>query len=178
MAIEKRTLSGNNPKLTIDLVEMFGQRVPDSEAFRQGVGQAIIDKIRERTAEKIDRSGKRFRNYSKRYAESEDFKIHGKSKTDPNLKLTGDMLAFIDVISTSRNTITLGWDDNDEAAKAHGHITGAPQGPKVKRDFFGLPDKEYKSLTSEFSVPSEEPTSTEVGLLSTLVTLRELFSDG
>lgn len=178
MAIESRKLSGKNPKLVIDLSKMFGQRVPDSEAFRQGVGQAIIDRIRERTSGNIDRKGNRFKNYSKLYAQSLEFRAAGKAKNDPNLRLTGDMLGLMDVIDTSRNSITIGWPDADEAAKAHGHITGAKDGPKVKRDFFGLPDSDYKNLTSDFSLPPAEPTSTELGLLSSLTTLREIFDLG
>lgn len=165
-----------NPKLKIDLTEMFGQRIPDSASFRAGVGQAIIDRIRERTDKNIGRDGKRFRNYSKLYEDTLEFKAAGKTKGDPNLKLTGDMLGLMDVIAEDRNTITIGFPTREEQLKAHGHILGSDPGPKVRRDFFGLPDAEYSEIASGFTVPSLAPTDEEPVTLSTLLTLRELFS--
>lgn len=173
MAIESRKLSGNNPRLTIDLTEVFDSRVPDSEAFRQSYGQAVIDEIRERSTGNIDRKSNRFKNYSKEYAASLEFQAHGKSIGDPNLQLTGDMLGLMDVVSTTRNTVTIGWDESDEAAKAHGHITG---NVGVRRDFFGLPDEVYKGLSSEFT--QDLRPAEEASFASTLLTLREIFSLG
>jgi hypothetical protein len=66
-----RVLSGNDPRLKVNLKKMFqGLELPDSSQFREVLGQAIIDRIRERTLDNIDRDGKRFRNYSKEYAGS------------------------------------------------------------------------------------------------------------
>lgn len=177
MGIERRSLSGRNPRLTIDLSEMFGQRVPDSEAFKQGVGQAIIDRIRDRTNRSLDRQGNRFKNYSKQYAQALEFKAGGKSISKPNLRLTGDMLGFMDITTSSRNTITIGWDDVDEQLKAHGHILGSSPGPRVRRDFLGLPEKDYEEIADRFVLADLEPER-EAGILATLTTLRELFSDG
>lgn len=153
-----KKLAGNDPKLRIDLKELFGENIPDSQLFRQSFGQAVLDKIRERTEENKDVEGKRFRNYSKAYAESIEFAAYGKSKSDPNLQLTGDMMAFMDVIDEGEGFIEIGWADSEEAAKAHGHITG---NVGVKRDFFGLRPSEVRDLVEEFSeviedVPSDE----------------------
>ena len=177
MAIEKRSLSGKNPKLTINLNEMFGQRVPDTTTFKESVGQAIIDAIRDQAAESRDRKGKKYANragrYSKEYIASDEFKAAGKDST-VDLKLTGDMLGLMDVVLTSRNTITIGWSESDEAAKAHGHILGSDPGPKVKRDFFGLPEDKYESIASGFSLPAVAAPD-EPGIISSLLSLRELF---
>ena len=154
---------------------MFGQRVPDSEAFRQGVGQAIIDRIRSRTDDNIDRKSKRFKSYSKAYASTLEFKAAGKSVGNPNLRLTGDMLGLMDVVSTGRSTITIGWDEGDENKKAHGHITGSDPGPKVRRDFFGLPEKDYDQIATGFRI-ADDGVPEDAGVLSSLLTLRELFS--
>ena len=185
MPIETRTLSGKNPKLKINLTEMFGQRVPDSAAFKEAVGQAIIDRIRERTAGNIGRDGKRFKNYKKKtkanpnpYSESLEFKAAGKSIGDPNLRLSGDMLGFMDVIDESRDTITIGFSEREDQLKAHGHILGSNPGPRVRRDFFGLPGSEYSKIAAGFRPPSpeSEEVQRESGILSKLLTLREIFS--
>jgi hypothetical protein len=141
-----RFLSGNNPRIKVDLKKMFGF-VPDSSQFRHAVGQELIDLIRQRTEENINRQGKRFRNYTKAYAESIGFAAAGKDKSDPNLKKSGDMLAFIDIVDEGEDWIEIGWTDPNEAAKAHGHITG---NVGVERDFFGLPESAVEQVAEEF----------------------------
>lgn len=131
----------------MNLDELFGTLTPNSTELRQAVGQAIIDRIRERTDDNLDRSGKRFPNYSKEYAESIEFAAYGKSKSDPNLKQTGDMLGLMDIIEEKKNKIVIGWSDDDEAGKAHGHVTGNVG--KV-RDFLGLPEKDLEEIAEEF----------------------------
>lgn len=143
------SLSGQDPELTVDLDEMFGTIVPDSSSFRQDVGQAIIDKIRERAskAEFLNPASKKNQSYSDAYAESEEFKAYGKSKGDVNMELTGDMLGLMDVTSEGKNKIFIGWEDELQAKKAHGHITG---NIGVKRDFFGLTIEDIEEIRSRF----------------------------
>ena len=173
MAIQTRKLSANNPRLIIDLREMFNGKQPDSTSFRASVGQSILDQIRDRTAEFIGQDGKRFRNYSKDYAKSLEFKAFGKSKNSPNLELTGDMLGLMDILESNKNQIVIGWADSSQAEKAHGHITGSVG---VTRDFFGLPDGSYDSIASEFKplTNTEEPDS--LFNRASLILLRDLFS--
>jgi hypothetical protein len=155
---------------------MFGARVPDSELFRQSVGQQIIDRIRERTREEnIDRKGRGFRGYSDSYVESLRFRAAGKDPGSVNLTLTGEMLTLMDVIDSTSTTITIGFTDRTDQRKAHGHITGSKRGPKVKRDFFGLPNTDYKIIAGANRLPPVEPSDDEPGILSTLVTLQDLF---
>jgi hypothetical protein len=146
MAKLKQILTGNKARLEVDLEEMFGVDVPNDSKFRQAVGQAIIDKIRDRTEDGVSRTGSSFKKYSDAYADSIDFKAYGKSKDEPNLKQTGEMLGFLDIIEETQNKIVLGWND-DNASKAHGHITG---NVGVKRDFLGLPDNELNSIAEDF----------------------------
>lgn len=147
MAKLRQVLSGNVAKLEVNLKEIFGDELPNDTEFRQAFGQAIIDRIRDRTADNIDRNGKRFRNYSQEYADSIEFKAYNKSKGDPNLKQTGDMLNLMDIIEERENKIVIGWQTDEEAGKAHGHVTG---NVGVKRDFLGLPDGEVEALAREF----------------------------
>lgn len=128
-------------KYKVNLQDMFGERVPDDEDFRGAVVQAVIDRIIERTESGIDKSGHRFKGYSAAYK-----KATGKSDP-PDLKLTGDMLANIDIIDKSPQTITLGFPDETENAKAYNHTEGITV---PRRDFFGLPKKELAAIASQF----------------------------
>ena len=142
---------------TINLKEIFGKdfsKVPNN--FKQALGQAFIDQIVERT-----KSGKGLnpvtgRNiklrspYSKEYANSLEFDAAGKSRNNVNLTLSGDMLRSIDVLDVKANTIKIGIDDTEEAAKAHGHQTGKNgEVPRMKRPFFGLSASDLKSVVNE-----------------------------
>ena len=145
--VMKQIVSGTSAKLEVDLDEMFQMLVPDSSSFRQRVGQAIIDKIRDRAADNIDVSGKSFKKYSKEYVDSVEFKAYGKSAGDVNMKQTGDMLGFMDVIEESKSKIVIGWSDGDEEAKAHNHIVGDTV---PKRNFFGLPVSDIEEIKQQF----------------------------
>jgi len=135
-------------RLRVNLTEFFGGKVPQNNAFREAVGQAIIDAMLTRTEQSVDVNGKSFTKYSKEYKGSLDFDAAGKSNK-VNLRLTGDMLDQIDVTKIDGNTIEIGWDDSDESAKAHGHITGGGNMPK--RDFFGINGSEKSEIRGEFS---------------------------
>lgn len=159
-------LSGDEASLEVDLDEMFGTIVPDSSSFRQAVGQKIIDRIRERTQEEqedVRNSG--FKDYSREYADSIEFKAYGKSKNKPNLTQTGDMLGLMDIIGESKNKITIGWTDDLQAKKAHGHITGSVG---VKRNFLGLPIEDIESIADDMrdELPLGDETPTNISQLT------------
>jgi hypothetical protein len=132
---------------TLNLKEMFGV-VPNKE-LRQAIGQYAIDFIRKRTENGAGIGGEPFRFgvYSDEYAESLEFKAHGKDKHEVNMTLTGDMLGLLDVIEESQSTVTIGWRDAKENAKAFNHNTGDTV---PKRPFFGLTAKEVRSIADEF----------------------------
>lgn len=150
-------------ELELNLPEVFeGQLVPDSSRLREAIGQEVIDIIRDRT-QKDERSwtGSSFKKYSDEYAESIEFKAEGKSQDEPNLTQSGDMLGLLTVLdSGDPGTVKIGWNDQLQSEKAHGHITGAVG---VKRDFFGLNSSEIDRLRRKFAdeLPSA-PTATEV----------------
>ena len=160
---------------------MFGISLKDKPALREALGQALLDKMLERTESGKSRLNKPFRKYSKAYKESDDFKASGKGST-VNLTLSGDMLGLLDITEQSDNTITLGWDDSDEAAKAHGHITGDPNGPRVKRDFFGLTNSDIATIKSEFEsefkeVQRSRGENRDEAALSLIAAIRESFGE-
>ena len=149
MAKQKRHLGSNNPRLDINLKEIFGKNLPNDESLRTVIGQSIVEKILERTEKgQFLAQSKGAGRYSKDYVESDEFKIFGKSQGDVNLTLKGDMLGQMRSVTKSRNVIRIDWNSSLQAAKAHGHITG---NVGKKRDFLGLTKKEIEELKKEFS---------------------------
>lgn len=159
-SVMNQKISGTEVQLEVDLDEMFGTLVPDSSSFRQQVGQAIIDKIRDRAADNLDVKGNKLKKYSKTYIESDEFKAYGKSAGDVNMQLTGDMLGLMDIIDEKKNKIVIGWDDSNEASKAYNHITGDTV---PKRNFFGLPKEDIEQIAEQFKdelpLGDREPTN-------------------
>jgi hypothetical protein len=158
MAKIERSLNNNNPVLKINLAETLGVDTV-SDTVASGIGQAIIDKIKSRTQdENEDKNGRNFKPYSKDYIESIEFKAFGKSPKDVNLTASGDMLGLMDIVGFDGRVLEIGWNDPEQAAKAHGHITGKNgEVPKMKRDFFGIKVQELEEIASQFK-ESETPT--------------------
>ncbi len=169
---ERITVGSNQYALRIDLDEIFGTAFPNSSRLRQAVGQEILDLINKRTADGRSWDGKSFKNYSTEYSESLEFQAAGKSKNEPNLKLTGDMLGLMDIIEEDKATITIGWRESEEAQKAHGHISG---NVGVKRDFLGLNEREVKTIRERWSDAIREATAETGPARSSVATLGEII---
>jgi len=107
------------------------------------------------------------------YSESLEFEAAGKSKSDPNLTLTGDMLGLMDVIEEEKATITIGWNSSEEANKAHGHISGSVG---AKRDFLGLSAKEAERVRNLFEDTVREATAETGPARSSVATLGQIIS--
>lgn len=135
-------------KFEIDLEEMFGESPPDSQSFKEDIGQAVLDRIIERTQDGMDKAGRSFYPYSDAYA-----KKKGVSAGDVDMTLFGDMLAAMDILEIESSKIFLGFTDELENAKAFNHINGDTV---PKRDFFGLPKKDLKEIASRFRSEFEE----------------------
>lgn len=120
---------------------------------KQAFGDAVIRRILERTARGIDVNGNLFTGYTKEYKESLDFRI-AKSSSRVNLELSGDMLTSLSVIDIGTSSITIGFDDPDEEAKAAGNILGTygqkTPNPSKARSFVGLPQAELDEIKATF----------------------------
>lgn len=111
---------------------------------------ALLDKIIEKTIDNKSIKGNKFKKYSKAYMESAAFKKAGKT-SKVNLTLSGDMLALVEAVGETANTITLGWSDTKQGGKAHGHITGGGRNNSLPvRDFFGLNAKDIAAVKGKF----------------------------
>lgn len=143
-------------KLKINLTDLFGDKFKGDRSTKEAIGQEIIDRIAKRTAElRVDKKGNSLGTYSKSYRDSLDFKVSKGAQRSVNLTLDGDMLGNMDIIEQTKETITIGFPDSTQNAKAFGHISGFAGHPVLdgkvkKRDFFGLPEKELQSIASKF----------------------------
>lgn len=104
------------------------------------IGKKIIDEIVARTLGGKDKNNSGFASYSKAYKASDEFAIYGKSSS-VNLKLTGSMLAAIDVTKITPFGVQIGFVSSMEERKAAGHVWGQNPNRMPIRDFWGLPDK-------------------------------------
>jgi hypothetical protein len=122
--------------------------------YLQAVGRELVQIILMRTADGKDKNGKPFVGYSDDYKESDDFQLTGKSPGNVNLRLSGDMLADFGVISARDGRIVLGFDSEEQRAKAHGHMTGQEgSGNLPVRDFLGISNEELAQAIRKVPPP-------------------------
>jgi phage gpG-like protein len=161
-------LSKSKVTQTIDLNKIVGSDISADELLVNRIGQAIIDYMDERVDDGKGLGEVKLKSpYSDSYAESLDFKAAGKSKSDVNMKLSGDMMGSIDLLKVDGSKLTIGIDDPDQAIKAYGHQTGFEGHPHIKgpkRPFFGVtPDEIKKKILPEFKdeIKAKRVTSAE-----------------
>jgi len=142
MTVEKENLSQ-----TFDLETEFGVDLSSEPRLRQEIGQAIIDRIRERCLnDNQDIWGRPLKSYDKSYVESDEFKDFGKSAGDINMQLTGDMLGGLESSDTP-NSVTVSL-ESGQTPKGYRHQAG----DKIKqRAWFGMSKKEMDKIRDEFS---------------------------
>lgn len=133
MAKKKATLKVSEK---FNLNELFGTEFPDDRRLRLKVGNEIVQAIKQNTQSGLDKKGRSFKKYSDSYKKSFPFKVFGKSGS-VDLTLTGDMLDTMEVIEDDSESVTVGWQDEQQKLKAENHIHGVTL---PKRDFLGLPD--------------------------------------
>lgn len=142
------------------------------ESDRARAAALIKQRIVERTLDSIDVNGRRFANYSDSYAESFEFKLAGKSKNEPNLVLSGDMLNSIQTLESSTGYVILGFyegtAENDKATWAE----RSDNGPS--RKFLGLKESELELIIAEVrldknSLTNEEDPSVNEAIQTSLV---------
>lgn len=174
-----------DPKIKLDLKQLFGDFPERADSLKQAIGGAILDKIKQRTlkGQFLETSGKA-RTYEDSYVNSFDFKVFGKSKNKVNLKASNAMLNDLDLTDDTGTKLEFGFNETLQKEKAHGHITGAVG---KKRDFFGITQTELNEIKKEFQPKvdralNEEPRSNiqvvpRRARESNLAFLRRLFEE-
>jgi len=137
-----------------------------SKEFRTAIGQTIVEFIRDRSDKSLDKNNKPFPKYTKQYMKSLDFRVSGKSKK-VDLKLSGDMLAAIEVLSSKPGEIKIGFKKGIENDKAEGNIIGSygkPKGsPSKARDFLGITKKDLENkILSQFPLDENQELNEEI----------------
>lgn len=117
---------------------------------RKKIGMIIIEHIINRTAAGLDKRNKEFPNYSQNYADKK-----GVGTGDVDLILTGEMLDSLEVVSTKKGEVVIGYGDpSDElAGKVEGNRRGSYGGEpnrKKARDFLGIDPDELDLLVSSY----------------------------
>lgn len=139
-------------------------------ADRLAIGQEIVDHIVARTLKGKDVKGRPFPKYSKSYKESLDFKNAGKSKGRVSLKLTGDMLANLELLSHRSGEVTVGFErGSEENAKADGNIRGtygtSSPIPGKDRQFLGVSGDEKRKILKKFPLKDPQKRAEEVAAI-------------
>lgn len=145
----------NKPKLdieevsqTIDLEELTGIDLSGHRDLRESIGQAMLDRISERTANMIDINGKGFKApYSEEYQDTLEFKAAGKSPGRINLYLTGDMLGTMQVDASTDSLVKIAV-AKDQAPKAYNHCVGETV---PRRNFFGVTKRDVTKILADFA---------------------------
>ena len=136
----------NQQKFTVEIPDRF-----DAQE-REEIAEEIINFILDRTEQGIDVRGRPFPEYSEKYVESLDFKNAGKSANQVNLKLSGDMLAALQLLEHDDGTITIGYEEGDDEmnGKVEGNVLGTYGQPDPipgkKRNFLGITKKDLSAI--------------------------------
>lgn len=141
-------------------------RIPKgyTQSERQAIGSEMLDKIRELVAKGISpETGETFKNnkYSAAYAKTFAFRRRGKDINDVNLKLSGDMLAAMEVLDSSKDgQVKIGFDESsDEAGKAEGNQIGTYGSDRASsskaRPFIKLNEKFVKQILKDYKAGSQ-----------------------
>jgi len=170
----KRKLTKSEVSQKFNLKELLGYE--PSNRQKKLFFDLAVDKMVERTVNGRDIDNRKFKPYTKSYAE-----FKGVSRGSVDLVLSGDMLnSFEDSQTKQKNIIKIAIEE-EQTGKAHGNITGSygkKSGDKSKaRDFFGFKDKKQLSdvLKEVDSLKGESPLR-EIGV-DNLAALRAAISE-
>lgn len=121
---------------------------------REAIGNAIVERIRQRTAAGLDINNEPFAPYKQSYRNTDEFQV-AKSGT-VNLRLTGDMMADLEVLSHGPGFIKIGFADNSTNRKADWieSPTGQKAGKQTPRRFVGISNADLSPILARFETES------------------------
>lgn len=126
--------------------------IPASYHFgdRVRIGNAIIKHIQKRSAAKKGIGGRRFKNYEDNYVKTVEFGSHNKSKTAPNVTLTGKMLSDMVIVDASlAGRVVVGFRNTLSSEKS---VWMREKG----YDFLGLSNSELIGILAGFTPPDQQ----------------------
>lgn len=177
----------------IDLEKLTGTSFESDQELKREIGQAMIDYMKSRITDKnAGYDGEKLKSpYSKSYSQSLDFDAAGKSESDVNMTLSGDMLGSLDLTDETDSGFKIDLNDPEVLPRAYGHMTGFEGHPnqnkmkKYKRQFFGLSEaeqkvviKDFKSDISNIKEAKKSVSDFQGQLLERFRTARDLFDGG
>lgn len=145
--LEGLTLSESEVSQELNVSDILGVDVSNEPRIIQEFGQAVIDRIVERTEAGKDVRGRNFKPYSKSYINSEDFEEFDKSPSDINMTMTGDMIDSIDFTQRGSTVKVQVGEGDVQTAKAYNHNFGDTL---PKRQFFGVNKKDLNEIKKKF----------------------------
>lgn len=141
-------MPAKHQKITIEIDPEF------DATDRERIADDVIEFIKRRTERGKDIDGAKFVAYSDSYIQSLDFKIAGKSRRNVNLKLSGDMLEAIELLSHRKGKLVIGFENGtEENARADGNIRGSygrSPDPNKARDFLGIAEKDLERILEQY----------------------------
>lgn len=121
---------------------------------RIAISEAVIEYIKNRTLDGIDKNLEKFPNYTKNYAQ-----FKGVSVSDVDLVFSGDMLSELKLLSHKSGELTIGFEKGSRSnGKAEGNIKGTygqPSPVSAPRDFLGISSEEIDALMDNLEVETE-----------------------
>lgn len=121
---------------------------------RVAISDAIIEYIKNRTMDGVDKNLEKFANYKPSYAA-----FKGVGVGDVDLVFSGDMLSDLRLLSHRNGELTIGFENGSKSnGKAEGNIKGTygqPRPVQQPRDFLGITDVEVESLLDNLGAETE-----------------------
>lgn len=114
-----------------------------TQAQREQIGADIVDKIKRRTQEGLDKNNQFFASYSPNYEKTGTV----------DLKVSGDMLSGLTVLSTGDGFVRIGFDStrtNDKAAYIQ-QPRGQKVGKQPVREFVGISQSDLTIILERYS---------------------------
>lgn len=140
-----------------------------SKDIRDAIASEIVSFVRQRTLKGVDYNGKSFPKYSTPYTKSVDFRAAGKSKK-VDLTLSGDMLAYLDVVKIKKDQLIIGYEDSSaQAGKAEGNQIGSygrQPNSKKARKFLGLTDSDLDKILKKYPLDNPEKSEERAAAIS------------
>jgi hypothetical protein len=134
---------------TLDLNDIFGVDFSKRKSIRDKIVNSLIEKMKDRISEGLDRFGEPMAPYSEVYKSSFNY-IAARKDGTVNMRLTGDMLGSLDVLSEDGGKVKIGFVGGEQQEKAYAHFMGTNKLPV--RQFFGVTQREVDAVKSEFDM--------------------------